>query len=279
MSVFDNIAISLRMIGLKNKKEIQKRVNYVLEAVNMYRYRNRPAGMLSGGEKQRVAIARAIVKNPSIVIADEPTGNLDSKNSLEIMNIIKAISKEKLVILVTHEVDLANFYATRIVEVQDGKVIKDYKNETKESLEYRLDNKIYLKDLKDINNLKNKKINIDIYSDEENNDEIDVKLVIKNGNIFIQAENRKIEVVDDNSAIELIDEHYKKIDKSIYEKYKYNLDEVIDKKYKVKYSSIYGIFKSIKNFLSFLNPLIPEGMNLSPSRLFLTVSFLSKILS
>lgn len=246
MSVFDNIAISLRMIGLKNKKEIQKRVNYVLEAVNMYRYRNRPAGMLSGGEKQRVAIARAIVKNPSIVIADEPTGNLDSKNSLEIMNIIKAISKEKLVILVTHEVGLANFYATRIVEVQDGKVIKDYKNETKESLEYRLDNKIYLKDLKDINNLKNKKINIDIYSDEDN-DEIDVKLVLKNGNIFIQVENRKIEVVDDNSAIELIDEHYKKIDKSIYEKYKYNLDDVIDKKYKVKYSSIYGIFKSIKN--------------------------------
>jgi ABC-type lipoprotein export system ATPase subunit len=247
MSVFDNIAISLRMIGLKNKKEIQKRVNYVLEAVNMYRYRNRPASMLSGGEKQRVAIARAIVKNPSIVIADEPTGNLDSKNSLEIMNIIKAISKEKLVILVTHEVDLANFYATRIVEVQDGKVVNDYKNETKESLDYRLDNKIYLKDLNDSNNLKSEKFNIDIYSDSESNEKIDIKLVIKNGNIFIQAENRKIEVVDDNSAIELIDEHYKKIDKSIYEKYKYNLDDVIEKKYKVKYSSIYGIIKSTRN--------------------------------
>lgn len=246
MSVFDNVAISLRMIGLKNKKEIQKRVNYVLEAVNIYRYRNRPASMLSGGEKQRVAIARAIVKNPSIVIADEPTGNLDSKNSLEIMNIIKAISKEKLVILVTHEVDLAKFYATRIIEVQDGKTIKDYKNEIKEDLEYRLDNKIYLKDLQDINNLKNDKFNIDIYSDNEN-DKINIKLVIKNGNIFIQAENRKVEVVDDNSAIELIDSHYKKIDKSIYEKYKYNLDDVIDKKYKVKYSSIYGILKSIRN--------------------------------
>ena len=245
MSVFDNVAISLRMIGLKNKKEIEKRVNYVLEAVNMYRYRNRPASMLSGGEKQRVAIARAIVKNPSIVIADEPTGNLDSKNSLEIMNIIKAISKEKLVILVTHEVDLANFYATRIVELQDGKIIKDYKNETKESLEYRLDNKIYLKDLEKVNN-KNGKLNIDIYSDNEEN-EIDVKLVIKNGNIFIEAENRKVEVVDDNSAIELIDDHYKKIDKSIYEKYKYDLNDVIDKKYKVRYSSIHGIFKSIKN--------------------------------
>lgn len=245
MSVFDNIAISLRMIGLKNKKEIEKRVKYVLEAVNMYRYRNRPANMLSGGEKQRVAIARAIVKNPSIVIADEPTGNLDSKNSLEIMNIIKAISKEKLVILVTHEVDLAKFYATRIVEIQDGKVINDYKNETKESLEYRLENKIYLKDFKDINNLKNEKFNVNIYSDDEN-DKIDVNIVIKNGSIFIQAENRKVEVVDDNSSIELINGHYQKIDKSIYEKHKYNLDDVIDTKYKAKYSSIYGFFKSIR---------------------------------
>lgn len=246
MSVYDNIAISLRMIGLKNKKEIQKRVNYVLEAVDMYRYRNRPAGMLSGGEKQRVAIARAIVKNPSIVIADEPTGNLDSKNSLEIMNLIKAISKEKLVILVTHEVDLANFYATRIVEVQDGKVVKDYNNETKDSLEYRLDNKIYLKDLNETKNYNNdNKINLDIYSDNKN-DNIDVKIVIKNGNIYVEAKDKKVEVVDDNSAIELINDHYKKIDKSIYEKYNYNLDGVIDKKYKVKYSSIYGFFKSIK---------------------------------
>lgn len=245
MSVFDNVAISLRMIGLKNKKEIEKRVNYVLEAVDMYRYRNRPAQMLSGGEKQRVAIARAIVKNPSIVIADEPTGNLDSKNSLEIMNIIKAISKEKLVLLVTHEVDLANFYATRIIEVQDGKITKDYENKSKESLEYRMDNKIYLKDFKNINHIKNKKVNLNLYSDDENT-EMDINLVIKNGNILIQVENRKIEVVDENSSIELINDHYKKIDKSIYEKYKYNLDEIIDKKYKIKYSSIYGMIKSIK---------------------------------
>lgn len=179
MSVFDNIAISLRMIGIKNKEEIEKRVNYVLNAVNMYRYRNRPAQMLSGGEKQRVAIARAIVKNPSIVIADEPTGNLDSKNSLEIMNIIKAISKEKLVILVTHEVDLANLYATRIIEIQDGKITKDYENKSK-----------------NIDNTKNNKINSSMYSNDE--------------------------------------------------KYEYNLEKIMDNKYKICYSSIYGIIKSIK---------------------------------
>lgn len=109
MTVFDNVAIALKMVGVKDKKEIKEKVNYVLEKVGMYRYRNRYADMLSGGERQRVGIARAIVKNPSIVIADEPTGNLDSKNTLEVMNIIKSISEDKLVILVTTKKILRNF--------------------------------------------------------------------------------------------------------------------------------------------------------------------------
>jgi len=243
LSVYENVAMALRMIGIKDKKEVEKRVNYVLESVNMYRYRNRPAKMLSGGERQRVSIARAIVKNPNIVIADEPTGNLDSKNSLEIMNIIKAISKDKLVILVTHEVELAKFYASRIVEIQDGKIIKDYKNDANDNLDYRIENKIYLKDFKNIDKIDNKNLNVDIYS--ENKEKIDIKVIVKNGNIYIKSENMKIEVVDENSAVELIDDHYKKIDKSIYQEYEYNLDNIADKKIKPRYSSIYGIFKSI----------------------------------
>ena len=246
LSVYENVAISLKMIGIKNKKEIEERVKYVLEAVKMYRYRNRPAKMLSGGEKQRVAIARAIVKNPRIVIADEPTGNLDSKNSLEIMNIIKALSKDKLVILVTHEIDLANFYASRIIKLQDGKIIEDYENKPKESLEYRLDNKIYLKDFQNKDTLNKNRINVDVFADNENN-EVNIKLAIKDGNIYIKSESQKIEVVDENSAIELVNEHYKKLDKSIYDDYDYNLEKIIDKRYKTKYTSIYGITKSIIN--------------------------------
>lgn len=245
MTVFDNVAIALRMIGIKNKKEIQKRVNYVLEAVGMIRYRNRLATMLSGGEKQRIAIARALVKNPSIVIADEPTGNLDSKNSLEIMNIIKAISKEKLVILVTHEVELANFYATRIVEVQDGKVTKDYPNENADTLEYRLDNKIYLQDMEETKTDANGKIELAIYT-EPNTEKMQVTIAIRNNNLYIQAKDKKVEVVDEDSAIELVNDHYQKIDKSIYEKYTYDLDAVSDQKYTPKYRSIYGLFRSIR---------------------------------
>mgnify|MGYP004501135937 CR=1 FL=1 len=245
MTVFENIAIVLKMIGIKDKNEIKKRVDYVLESVDMYRYRNRLASMLSGGERQRVGIARAIVKNPNIIIADEPTGNLDSKNSLEIMNIIKAISKDKLVILVTHEVELAKFYASRIIEIVDGKVEKDYENTEEKDLDYRLDNKIYLKDFEKIENIKQDNINLDIY--KENEDSLNLQIVIKNGNIYIKSNDKKVEVIDENSIVELVDDHYKKIDKTIFEQYNYNLDKITDKNIKTRYSSIYSIPKSIIN--------------------------------
>ena len=91
LTVYDNIALTLRMVGVVDKDEIDKRIDYILENIGMINYRKRRAYQLSGGQQQRVAIARALAKNPKVIIADEPTGNLDSKNTIEIMNIIKKI--------------------------------------------------------------------------------------------------------------------------------------------------------------------------------------------
>ncbi len=244
MTVFDNVALVLRINGINDKNEITKRVKYVLEKVGMYRYRNRYANMLSGGERQRVGIARAIVKDPSIIIADEPTGNLDSKNTIEIMNIIKAISKDRLVILVTHETELANFYASRILKIEDGTIIDDIINDHNNDLDYKLDNKIYLKDMVKHNILSDENINVNYYGDNE--EKIDIKIVVKNGNIYIESKN-KVEVVDNSSSIELVDDHYRKISKDIYQEYKFDFDSVIDKNIKKRYSSIFNPITLIKN--------------------------------
>ena len=241
MSVFDNVAMPLRMNGLKDKKEIKRRVNYVLERVGMYRYRNRPAEMLSGGERQRVGIARAIVKNPKIIIADEPTGNLDSRNTIEVMNIIKAISKDRLVILVTHEKELAEFYASRIITLSDGVITSDKENIHNDDLDYKMDGKIYLKDIKNKVTTNVKNLSVNYYND--NNEKLDINIVLKNGNIYIETSNKeKVQVIGEDSSIELVNDNYKKLSKSIYEDYKFDFAEFTNNNIKEKYSSIYNIF-------------------------------------
>jgi len=245
MSVFDNVAIALKMIGVKDKKEIEEKVNYVLEKVGMYRYRNRYADMLSGGERQRVGIARALVKDPAIVIADEPTGNLDSKNTLEVMNIIKAISVDKLVILVTHEEELANFYASRIIKIKDGAIVSDEMNGSSEGLDYRVENKIYLKDIKDHKRLRTGNYDIDFYNDSAGRVALDI--VVKNGNLYIQAKDGsdRIEIVDENSGVEFIDDHYRQLAKS--EAFDSNFEpERLKAKGERKYKSILAPFEALR---------------------------------
>ena len=275
MSVYDNVAMVLKMIGIKDKKEIKIRVEYILERVGMYRYRYRPCGMLSGGERQRVGIARALVKNPDIILADEPTGNLDSKNTIEIMNIIKAISRDKLVLLVTHEVDIAKFYASRILEITDGSIVKDYINKHDDKIDYRIDNTLYLKDFKYSYKNSDNNINIDYYNDEDK--KLNLVIAVKNGNIYIKSnDDSRIEVVDSNSSIEIVNDHYKKLDKSVYEKYSFDFDKIINKDIKLKYSSIFNLGSIIKHGFkkvfgySFVKKLLLGGFFLAA--LFVTYS-------
>ncbi|MBR3201129.1 MAG: ATP-binding cassette domain-containing protein [Mogibacterium sp.] len=241
MTVFDNVAMVLKMVGIKDEKEIKEKVEYALELVGMYRYRKRYADMLSGGERQRVGIARAIVKNPAIIIADEPTGNLDSANTLEVMNIIKSISREKLVILVTHEENLADFYADRIIRLRDGKVISDEINENVEGLDYRIENRIYLKDIKDQRTFGSDDYNIRVFN--ESGGKMDIDIVISRGNLFIQTRDAasRMEIVDENSSIELVDDHYRALTAEEAEARRFHSEKFVSSR-PLRHSSIYNVF-------------------------------------
>ena len=121
-TVYENLQLVLNMYDLDNKS-IDERITYVLKAVGMLKYKKKKVSELSGGQQQRVAIARALIKAPSLILADEPTGNLDEKNTIEIMNILKKISKTTLVILVSHEKRVAYSYSDLIIELKDGKIV------------------------------------------------------------------------------------------------------------------------------------------------------------
>ena len=243
-TVFENVAIALRMIGIRDKTTVTARVRYCLEKVGIDQYRNKLAGSLSGGQRQRVAIARAIVKNPSIIIADEPTGNLDSANTLEIMNIIKTISKERLVLLVTHERNIAEFYSDHVAEMKDGRIIKAYNNDSSRYLDYQLENKIYLKDMAVHKGFAQDDVKVDVYSDDER--QADIKVVIRGNNLYINTGGR-LNVVDESANIEMVDEHYTAMDESYFESNDFDYTACLPSKYKVKYSSIYRLSNMISN--------------------------------
>lgn len=126
-SALDNVSLPLLYSGAE-KAERAKRAQKSLEIVGLGDRVSHTSAQLSGGEQQRVAVARALVNNPSIILADEPTGNLDSKSGQEIMNLLHDLNKKgNTIVLVTHEVDIAKG-AKRIVEIMDGKVVKDVRN-------------------------------------------------------------------------------------------------------------------------------------------------------
>lgn len=127
-TVFENIAFVLRVTGVQSKKEIQERVDRVLDLVNLRNKAKVLPSQLSGGEQQRVAIARALVNRPILLIADEPTGNLDPSTTDEIMSLFNNINHMgTTIIMVTHNKDLVNAMHKRVVNIEDGHIVSDVK--------------------------------------------------------------------------------------------------------------------------------------------------------
>lgn len=126
MNVFDNVAFAMRVIGIGDRRKIRKRVLYVLGLVGLAEKAERMPNELSGGEQQRVAIARALVNNPGIIIADEPTGNLDPERSRELMGLLARINElGTTVIVITHEQELVNSFGKRVVSLDAGQIVGD----------------------------------------------------------------------------------------------------------------------------------------------------------
>lgn len=200
-SCFNNVANSLRLCGIEDEEIIEDLVVQALKNVGMEKYRKRTPDTLSGGQQQRIAIARAIVKNPHIILADEPTGNLDDNNTIMIMELLKEISKNHLVLLITHEEKLVDYYCDMIINLNDGKVVNIIDNETKSDLISKDKNDIYLGDL-DKKNIVSENTVIEYYG-ENIEKPLNIKIVNVDNKIYIQFDNHDVKVVDKKSEIKL----------------------------------------------------------------------------
>lgn len=162
ISILANVEMGMTLSGVSQKKRRKKAIQ-VLERVGLKDHLHKKPNQLSGGQMQRVAIARALANDPDIILADEPTGALDTKTSVQIMELIKEIAKDKLVIMVTHNPDLAKTYANRVIEMRDGEILSDsnpIKETEKNEKEYKIKRTSmgFLAALKlSLNNIKTKK--------------------------------------------------------------------------------------------------------------------------
>ena len=212
-SVYENLRIALEAIDVTDPKEQKKRIEYALRCVGLFKYRKKKVKNLSGGQMQRVSIARCIVKNCDIIIADEPTGNVDTENTVQIMNILKKISQTKLVILVTHEMNIARYYSDRIIQIKDGKIISDGIVTNNGTLNTQTDRKIYLGDLDNEKSAANK-LNFELYVDESST-ESNLIIAVRNDTLYIKSDKKIVNL--NESSIELVNDSYHDVEDSLQE--------------------------------------------------------------
>lgn len=198
---FDNVAAALRLCGMTDKNVIEERVNAALANVGMEKYALRTPDTLSGGQQQRIAIARAIVKNPRIILADEPTGNLDEANTVMIMDLLRCIAKDHLVLLVTHEANLVDYYCDTVIELHDGKVANIKRNDAVGGFSARDKNTLYLGELEKTEISSGGAV-VEYYGDAPE-EPVKLKVVSSGGKLYIRVDTPKVQIIDEYSEIKL----------------------------------------------------------------------------
>ena len=200
----ENVADALRLLGVTDRTFIEAQVTAALRAVGMDRFASRMPDTLSGGQQQRIAIARAIVKNPPVILADEPTGNLDEANTLNVMRLLKAISRDRLVLLVTHEENLVSAFSDRVIELSDGCVVSDRENVPTEGFTGRDKNAVYLGELPHETLLSEKGVSLDLYGETPAPD-VKLRLVrAQDGRVYLKVDGGNVNVLDESSEVRLV---------------------------------------------------------------------------
>lgn len=195
LTVYENIKISL---DLQNDLDIKK-IYAILEKVGLKGYANRYPRELSGGEKQRVAIARALIKDPKIIFADEPTGNLDSKTTEQILSILKELSKDRLVVIVSHNLQDARNYADRIIELSNGKIIQDLARNSNYSNDVKLiNNELFIPVYREFNDDERAFI-------EKNFEQGKINKITQVTNLFVPSEQKELSL---KNNIKISNKHF-----------------------------------------------------------------------
>ncbi len=200
-SCFDNVADALRLCGMTDEEEIRERVTAALRGVGMENYARRTPDTLSGGQQQRIAIARAIVKNPRIILADEPTGNLDEANTVMIMDLLRAIANDHLVLLVTHEASLVDHYCDTVIELSDGQVAGTRHNLSTGGYTAKSKNDIYLGEL-ERREIADENAVIEYYG-EKPETPVRLRIVNKDGRLYVEVGTEKVCILDRTSEVKL----------------------------------------------------------------------------
>lgn len=275
LTILENIRIQLNLIGIFNEEEIHERTTSLLKSVDLNINVNRRVRALSLGQRQRIAIARALSSNPKVILADEPTGNLDSKNSIIVMNILKKLSRNHLVICVTHNLGLVKKYSDLTYQIHNRKLVEMDKDKSKDISMASVTQTI------DVAKMTQKEygngdflIKLFSYDSSDKNDKSEIKIVRQNGKILVVGDNISIvsneEAEIANGNIDNISEDRTSIEeaeKEVSSKGTINLDFTNKReKRKFKDSYIYRAFSSFekdstRNFKSFLinfsNALFP----------------------
>ena len=251
-TVYENVDTGLKIAGILDEKERKIRVNASLKAVGMTRYRRKLANALSGGQKQRIGIARAIAKLPKVIIADEPTGNLDSENSVEIMRILKDISKKCLIIMVSHNENLAWAFADKIIYYKDSQIVQEVDNTPENRAKFNLnkpkaeESRIYLSDYeKKASTLGN--TSVEVYENKNSNIKLNIKLIEKDGKKYLFVDDENVVINDPSLTIEEVRPEVQKekeydLSNSMFDTSKF--DESISKKPVSFWSLLKDAFKS-----------------------------------